>query len=195
MNLFSSHYSDFDSEGFINNLKDIITDETIIVNIGTDRNIGDSISPLVGTLLKENNFPLPVYGTIESPIHAKNLEYNIVKIKEKHPNANIIALDAMLGNEDNIGDIKIRDVPINPGKGVGKNLTSIGDYSIAMIISDSDDEALFAFRSIRLDFILKIAKTVANGLIKATQYIDKTEIAIDNTYNKDNEEIKLYKCC
>ena len=62
-------------------LKKYIKPQTIIVCIGTDKCIGDCLGPLVGTLLKENSFPIPIYGTLANPIHALNLEKSIYEIK------------------------------------------------------------------------------------------------------------------
>ena len=49
--------------------KDIV--DITYVCIGTDRSIGDSLGPMVGTMLNYNN--LMVYGTIESPVHGLNI--------------------------------------------------------------------------------------------------------------------------
>jgi len=54
-------------------LKDITNENTIVVCIGTDRAIGDALGPLVGTMLKNSDFKYPVYGTLDSPIHALNI--------------------------------------------------------------------------------------------------------------------------
>ncbi len=67
------HYKD--SLGYYtlsNFLKDELNANTIIVCIGTDRCIGDCLGPLIGSMLEEKFFPLPVYGTIANPIHALN---------------------------------------------------------------------------------------------------------------------------
>ena len=64
-----------------NFIKDYLDENTIIICIGTDRCIGDSLGPLIGTFLKEKQFPLPVYGTISEPIHALNLENKLSQIK------------------------------------------------------------------------------------------------------------------
>ena len=50
-----------------------------------NRIIGDSTGgPLTGSILLRSR-PLPVYGTLEAPVHALNLEKNLEKIKKKHP--------------------------------------------------------------------------------------------------------------
>lgn len=153
----------------------------VIVNIGTDRCIGDSLAPFVGTILKENNLQIPVYGTIKNPIHALNLEREIRSIKNKHPNATIIGIDACLGKKENIGTIEIREKPLYPGKGVGKDLLGIGDYSIIGIVEKSDNHMKFVTGSnIRLDFILQMSKSIAKTIIQSVKsyYIENNEIAI-----------------
>ena len=70
----------------------------VFVCIGSDRVTGDSLGPLVGTRLQyADNFTLPVYGTLDFPIHALNLKDAMRSIKYFHPYNPIIAVDASLG--------------------------------------------------------------------------------------------------
>ncbi|MGL5870249.1 spore protease YyaC [Clostridium chrysemydis] len=149
------------------NLKNYICENTVIVCIGTDKFIGDSLGPLVGSILKENNFPLPVYGTIDNPIHALNIDSKIKEIKDSHKDSLIIGIDACLGLRESIGEIHIRDYPIRPGKGVGKTLQSVGDISLVGIVDSNDNTDFFSSRSIRLSLIYNIAKTISYGFIHA----------------------------
>lgn len=148
-------------------IKDYISDNTVIVCIGTDKCIGDCLGPLVGTFLKDSFFPLPVYGTIESPIHALNIEKRIKEIKSIHPNASIIGIDACLGDTKSIGEIHTRDYPIHPGKGVGKSLPDVGTASIIGIIDSSDSSEFFTSRSIRLHLVMEMSKVIAHSLMHA----------------------------
>ena len=144
----------------------IINDDTVIICIGTDKCIGDCLGPLVGTLLKENSFPIPIYGTLANPIHALNLQKSIYEIKRIYPCSTIIGIDACLGDTNSIGEIHVRDFPIHPGKGVGKMLPDVGDVSIIGIIDSSDNSEFFTSRSIRLNLIFEMAKVISNGLIQ-----------------------------
>jgi putative sporulation protein YyaC len=158
-------------------LKDYIDENTLIVCIGTDRCIGDCLGPLVGTLLKDKSFPLPVYGTISEPIHALNLERRLNEIKTLHPKGNIIGIDACLGDSECIGEIQGRDYPIHPGKGVGKTLPDVGEASIIGIVDSSDNNELFTNRTIRLNLILEMSKVIVDALMHSV-YL--------NTINKRN---------
>jgi len=148
-------------------IKNYITENTIIVCIGTDKCIGDCLGPLVGTILTENFYPLPVYGTLSSPIHALNIDDRLNEIYATHPNASIIGVDACLGDEEDIGQIRIRDYAIHPGKGVGKELPEVGVASVIGIVDSSINSEFFFSRSIRLSFIMNMAKIVSKIFIDA----------------------------
>jgi putative sporulation protein YyaC len=153
-------------------LKDYINKDTIIVCIGTDRCIGDCLGPLVGTLLKSKNFPLPVYGTVSDPIHALNIDKKLNEIKLLHPHNNIIGIDACLGDSDSIGEIQARDYPVHPGKGVGKSLPNVGETSIIGIVDSNDNDEIFNSNNIRLSLVLSMAKIITHALIHSYYLYD-----------------------
>ena len=148
-------------------IKNYITKDTVIVCIGTDKCIGDCLGPLVGSILTENFFPLPVYGTLSSPIHALNIDERLDEIYSNHPNASIIGVDACLGDVEDIGEIRIRDYAIHPGKGVGKELPEVGVASVIGIVDSSDNSEFFFSRSIRLSFIMNMAKIISRIFIES----------------------------
>jgi len=159
---FKDNLSYYDIAYFI---KDYITKDSVVVCIGTDRCIGDCLGPLVGTLLKSKNYPLTVYGTVEDPIHALNIDKQLQQIKKAHPGSTIIGIDACLGDTNNIGEIQARDYPIHPGKGVGKVLPDVGDASIIGIVDSSDNNELFTNRNIRLSLIMNMAEVITDALL------------------------------
>jgi len=153
-------------------IRDFINDNTIIVCIGTDKCIGDCLGPLVGTILEDNLFPLPIYGTIATPIHALNIDKKLEEINKLHPNACVIGIDACLGENKSIGEIHTRDYAIHPGKGVGKSLPDVGMASIIGIVDASDNYDFFSSRSIRLSLVLEMAKVISKGILHA-YYLNK----------------------
>lgn len=177
MNKIKAYYEDplsyFELATF---LKDYI-DDAIIVCIGTDKCIGDCLGPLVGTFLGEKNLPLPVYGTLENPIHALNIDIEISKINAKHPNAFIIAIDACLGESNSIGEIHFRETSLKPGKGVGKNLPSVGNISIIGIVDSSSKKDSFSNRAIRLSLIMNMTQVITDAIL--------TAYALNNKYKKE----------
>lgn len=149
--------------------------KTLIFCVGTDKCIGDCLGPLVGTMLKKNNFPYPVIGTLEAPAHATNIEAKILQVKAEYPDYFIIAIDACLGYKPFIGNIEVSFRPVHPGKGAGKNLPPIGDLSITGVVDTVEYADIFSTRAIRLSFIMSIAETIATGLIKAAQRKPRVE--------------------
>lgn len=167
MNSYSTDSSKKFSYRLSHDLEKYINSNTVIVCIGTDKCIGDCLGPLVGSILTENFFPLPVYGTLSEPIHALNIDERLTTIQELHPTAHIIGIDACLGNQEDIGEIRIRDYAIHPGKGVGKELPEVGIASIIGIVDSSENSELFFSRSIRLSFIMDMAKVISKALMDA----------------------------
>lgn len=148
------------------------------VNIGTDKCIGDCLGPLVGTLLETENIS-NVYGTLQKPIHALNLDIAIPDILNANPDAFVIGIDACLGSSgDTIGEILLRDIPIRPGKGVGKELTEVGDLSIIGIVELSDNIAVgnFVQYPFRLGSILEVAQHIVYIIKNAVSRIDSMRL-------------------
>lgn len=143
--------------------------EIVFVCIGTDRSTGDSLGPLVGTLLEEETVsPFFVYGTLENPIHAINLKEQIDKIHKIHSNPFIIAIDACLGRLKSVGFIQIANGPIKPGAGVNKDLPEVGDINITGIVNVSGFMEFFVLQNTRLNLVLKMAKTIATSIHEAS---------------------------
>ncbi|MDZ5471658.1 spore protease YyaC [Bacillus sp. 31A1R] len=141
----------------------------VFVCIGTDRSTGDSLGPLVGTLLSEKVIsPFHVYGTLEDPIHAVNLEEKLIEIKKKHFNPIIIGIDACLGRLKSVGVIQIGEGPVKPGAGVNKDLPPVGDLHITGIVNVSGFMEFFVLQNTRLNLVLKMAKMIAAGIHEAS---------------------------
>lgn len=137
----------------------------IILCIGTDRSTGDSLGPLIGNKLKsvvKNTFIL--YGTLEYPVHAKNLSKVLTEIKEKYTNPYIIAIDACLGSIQNIGNIIIEDKPLSPGAALNKNLPKVGDLSITGIVNISGALEFMVLQNTRLYTVMHIADVISRGI-------------------------------
>jgi putative sporulation protein YyaC len=140
----------------------------VFVCIGTDRSTGDSLGPLVGTLLEERNLPsFYIYGTLDDPIHAMNLEDKLKEINERHFHPFIIGIDACLGKFKSVGFIEVGNGPVKPGAGVNKELPAVGQIHITGIVNVSGFMEFFVLQNTRLNIVLKMAKTIAKGIYKA----------------------------
>lgn len=139
----------------------------VILCIGTDRSTGDSLGPLVGYQLERSlkHFPgISLWGTLENPVHAKNLSEKLQEIYAAHPNPFIIAIDACLGRMDRIGYIKVGYGPLKPGAGVNKDLPSVGNIHVTGIVNMSGYMEYLVLQNTRLSLVMKMAETIADGI-------------------------------
>lgn len=141
--------------------------EVVILCIGTDRVSGDSLGPLVGTFLKEEYPQAEVYGTLEEPVHAKNLEEIVTTVRRKHPDAFVIAVDACLGRVSSIENIMLVEKPLKPGAGVNKTLPEVGHVNIQGIVNMSGFVPHLLIQNTRLYTVYNMARIIAGTLAQA----------------------------
>ncbi|WP_280769534.1 spore protease YyaC [Salipaludibacillus daqingensis] len=146
----------------------------VVVCIGTDRSTGDSLGPLTGTLLKERRPEnLIIYGTLEEPVHGKNLADYLALIDEKHPNAFIIALDACLGRATSIGTIIVGNGPLKPGAALNKTLPPTGNIHIAGVVNIGGMMEFFVLQNTRLNLVMKMARKLSESLKRTDRQITR----------------------
>ncbi len=143
--------------------------EIIFICIGTDRCTGDSLGPLIGYKSKQffkdlSNKKLFLYGSLEFPIHSKNIVDVINKIKITFENPYIVAIDSCLGSITNIGKVFIDRNPIFPGLAVNRNLPPVGDLSITGIVNISGNYEFIVLQNTRLFTVMSLADCISNGI-------------------------------
>jgi len=138
--------------------------DIIIVCIGTDRATGDCLGPLIGYKVKDMKYNnVHVFGTLDEPVHAKNLcEY--IELFNKFDKPFIIAIDACLGRLERIGFVNIKEGPLSPGSGVNKNLPAIGHVNITGIVNVGGFMEIMILQNTRLSVVMNMANLIANGL-------------------------------
>ena len=137
----------------------------VLLCIGTDRVTGDSLGPLIGyKLAKQNIANIYVYGTLQHPVHALNLETVLAEIKKEHPLLPVVAVDASLGQESDLECITVTPGSIHPGIGVDKNLCAVGDISITGVVSISSPYAQMQLQATRLHTVMRLADIISDGI-------------------------------
>lgn len=138
--------------------------DIVIVCIGTDRATGDCLGPLIGYKIRDMKYNnIHVFGTLDEPVHAKNLnEY--IRLFERYSKPFIIAVDACLGRLERIGYVNIKEGPLSPGSGVNKNLPSIGNINITGIVNVGGFMEIMILQNTRLSIVMNMANLIANGL-------------------------------
>lgn len=139
--------------------------QLVIVCIGTDRATGDSLGPLIGYKLLDIQFKnVVIYGTLEQPVHAKNLDETLEHIHLFYPCALVIAIDACLGSIQNVGSITMGEGSIKPGAGVKKDLPPIGHLHITGIVNFSSLMNMVVLQNTRLSIVMKMADVISSGM-------------------------------
>ncbi|MBE3587878.1 MAG: spore protease YyaC [Thermoanaerobacteraceae bacterium] len=136
----------------------------ILLCIGTDRSTGDCLGPLVGSKMAElaqNEFH--IFGTLEQPVHASNLQEKLDEIYRLYPNPLVIALDACLGNVDSVGCITIGDGSLRPGAGVNKKLPPVGEIHITGIVNVGGFMEYLVLQNTRLNLVMRMADVIVEG--------------------------------
>ncbi len=140
----------------------------VLLCIGTDRVTGDSLGPLIGYKLSQLDIPgLFVYGTLNQPVHALNLEQVLEEIREQHPDLPVLAVDASLGHQKHLGCCTLCKSSIRPGIGVKKDLKKVGDISITGIVCEATPYAQLQLQTTRLCTVMGLADYISEGILQA----------------------------
>ncbi|MCK0469798.1 spore protease YyaC [Halalkalibacter sp. APA_J-10(15)] len=150
--------------------------DLIIICIGTDRSTGDSLGPLIGSKLEAASLRrFHVYGTLEHPFHAVNMEERLEKIKRDHWRPFIIAIDACLGQLSSVGYMTLAHGPVQPGAAVSKKLPPIGDIHMTGIVNVGGMMEFFVLQNTRLHTVMEMADSMAKAIVKADQMLPNQE--------------------
>lgn len=148
-------------------IKDLLTPprEIVFLCIGSDRATGDCLGPILGHKLSKLLLgSCHVYGTLKTPVHARNLQNIISMISLKHNDPFIIAIDASLGKASHIGFITLGIGPLKPGAGVNKDLPCVGDIYITGIVNLSGVLDQMLLQTTRLHTVMSLADNMYSGI-------------------------------
>ncbi len=149
----------------------------IVVCVGSDLAIGDSLGPIVGSMLRYKTQGLHsfIYGTLSSPVTAKEIKYLRSHLKHTHKYQPIIVVDAAVGNQGDIGTIKISDSPLFPGAGANKKLGSIGDLSVMGIVAEKSIANYALLNTTRLNLVYSMSEIIASALANVLYNLQETQ--------------------
>jgi len=143
----------------------------IFLCIGTDRSTGDSLGPLIGYKLKEQQFRgARIIGTLERPVHAMNLEQAMMMIELRYPGHVVVAVDASVGSQDHVGYITLGKGSLRPGLGVKKDLREVGDIFITGIVGGCGNHDPLMLQSVRLAVVMQMADCICDSIFLVEQF-------------------------
>jgi len=136
--IYNKFVNDFSNKVY--NLKsDKPFSDYIFLCVGSDKIIGDCFGPLVGENLKKDlkNFfyNIKIIGTLEETVSGVNLENEVRKIYNTYQNPCIIAIDAALSKQEDIGKIVVSNSKMKFGVGTNNKIIEVGDISIKGIVA------------------------------------------------------------
>ena len=161
------------SEEFADRLCRLIREErertgkerVVFLCIGTDRSTGDSLGPLIGYKLKQMKLPgAVVFGTLERPVHAMNLENYIDVLRACYQDALVVAVDASVGSREHIGFVTLGKGALKPGLGVSKELRAVGDIFITGIVGSCGSYDPLMLQSVRLSIVMQMADCISRSI-------------------------------
>lgn len=142
--------------------------DIVVICIGTDRSTGDCLGPLVGTSLAKLASPhFHLYGTLEEPVHAMNLNDTLEKINQRYVDPFIIGIDACLGQTSSVGSIQVVQGPLRPGAGVNKQLPPVGDIHLTGIVNVGGFMEYFVLQNTRLSLVMRLSEIISSSLYTA----------------------------
>ncbi|WP_438433621.1 spore protease YyaC [Gorillibacterium sp. sgz500922] len=137
----------------------------VFICVGTDRSTGDSLGPLIGSRLRRYNFSdIHLYGTLEQPVHAMNLNEIMCAVHRDFQDPFIIGIDACLGQLAHIGSVKLSPGPLRPGAGVNKELPEVGEMHITGIVNVGGFMEYFVLQNTRLSLVMDLAELIAKAI-------------------------------
>lgn len=112
-------------------------------------------------------FPvLQVYGTLEKPVHAVNLEETTGEIYRRFHRPYIVAVDACLGKAESIGYITMKLGPLQPGTGVNKTLPAVGNLHVVGVVNVGGFMEYLVLQNTRLSLVIQMAEVISDGLLQ-----------------------------
>lgn len=156
----------------------------VVLCIGSDRYTGDVLGPLTGTFL-EKITGYPIFGTMDNPVHAGNLQDAIQEIYRQYDDPVIVAVDACLGTAAEVGNIEVWEGGIQAGSAVGKRLPCIGHISLAGVVNSEGIIGVVSLQSTSLSLVMKISKVISVALQAALYNIAGTLPADEALIGKD----------
>ena len=129
--------------------------------VGSNKVVSDSYAPFIGSMLLKNNVRAFVYGTINSPINALNIDYYIEMLRKYHSKDKVIVIDSRIVKNKSIG-VKFERGEIEVASTTLKRV--LGDYHITLDIS------IESLKDIGLDYVIRKAiftqKKLSSFLVK-----------------------------
>lgn len=163
------------------------TKRPIFICVGTPKIVGDSLGPLVGSKVLAQIPGIPLYGTFEAPVHARNITVVLKQVMKSHPDATLIGVDSSMSSQARVGYICLNGGKLRPGIAVRGGLPAFGEYKLYGNTSSAGEHGLSeAFQhllEVSPEMIGKMADVISACIIESW----KNAFSETSTQPRDSE--------
>lgn len=136
--------------------------DVVVLCIGSEKIMGDSLGPLVGDILKNRyNVKAFVYGDLLTSVNGKTVNEYMAFLNHVHPHSVFVCIDACLGHEKNMAKIAVNAGGIRPAQAVSKQSVPFGDIGILGVVGRRGHDALTELLSASPVLVDELANKVA----------------------------------
>lgn len=168
-----------DLEKSIKQYKNQKFSEVVILCIGTNKLIGDSIGPVVGQKLKEEKMKetVYIYGDMNETINFKNAKEKIENIFKTYQKPFIITIDSALGTKTMVSKIVVNKGIVRLGKSLGRSICYPSHIIIKGVVGEyknTFEDNIKILNEVNQELIWYLSDIMAKGI---KQEINKIRIA------------------
>lgn len=165
---------------FQNKQKNDFTD-IIVLCIGTNKVIGDSIGPMVGEYLnkllesREEKKNIVIYGNMSKTLNLKNVQQILKNEITKYENPFIITIDAALGRTELIEQIFVGKGNIQIGSCLGDGICCYSNLYLKGIVGkegESNKENIKVLSKVEKSVVYNLAERITREVYKIIQTIN-----------------------
>lgn len=159
----------------------------VILCIGTNKIIGDSLGPLVGDFLSDiYDVNAYVYGKSDKNVNGINFKNYTKHLDCHHKNALIIAVDSCVGNKEDVGKVKYTKAGVKAGGALGKDNLRIGDIGILGVVAEKCNDNFNQLKKVDKIFIEDMAFYISGKIVTLLKHFDKSSAFFLDTARHSN---------
>lgn len=142
----------------------------IILCLGSNKCVGDSLGCVVGSLLKyKYKIDNYCYGDLNSNITTNNLDNILLLIRRRHANKKILVIDSAVGEDYDLGNIKLHYGGIVPRSALDNSFSVVGDISIIGVVSSKSFSISNLF-NVDKNHIVEMAEIISQAIINYKKF-------------------------
>ncbi len=135
----------------------------VFLCIGSDKVIGDSLGPMVGSKLVEHSGGF-VYGMLGKNVNALNLNYAAEFIRALHRDCCLVVVDSAIGEGSEVGTVQMYRGGLFPGAATNKNLPKIGDVSILGVVSERGINEFLQLQTTKVSLVEQMSEFIFRAI-------------------------------